>query len=286
MEGIFDCDKTKVLECNGCGMQFLDKIMTEKEESDFYYNYYNRQDDRQYKDMSLKDFQDRAVLQYEDYFRDVYLNLVKDSKDILEVGSGSGGFLQFILKYFKDKNISSAERSQQNFDFLTKNCKEKFKDITFYRDSNEIKDKKFDLITAFGVFEHVRHSKAFLQDLKPLLKDSNSKLIMTFPNKYNPFVYLHELEEFKKFLYMKMHYYTFSTKSLEILAEETGYNIENIYYWQVWGLDNAFSWLKNRKPSDFCKYTNFFSKEINDMYKKELTQNKMTDTMILVLNKK
>jgi len=27
-------------------------------------------------------------------------------------------------------------------------------------------------------------------------------------------------------------------------------------------------------------------KEINDLYKKELTQNKMTDTMLLVLNKK
>ncbi|OGH99713.1 MAG: hypothetical protein A2039_01615 [Candidatus Melainabacteria bacterium GWA2_34_9] len=64
------------------------------------------------------------------------------------------------------------------------------------------------------------------------------------------------------------------------------YKINKIHYYQVWGIDNAFSWLKNRKPFDFSQYTNFFSKEINDLYKKELTQNKMTDTMLLVLNKK
>jgi len=38
MKSIFDCDKTNLIECNCCGLQFLDKIMTEEEECNFYFN--------------------------------------------------------------------------------------------------------------------------------------------------------------------------------------------------------------------------------------------------------
>ncbi len=286
MKGIFDCNKTSVIECKYCGMQFLDKIMSKDEENEFYIEYYESQKKRQYEKMSLESVQNRSFTHYQNN-NEIFNEILKDCDDILEIGSGSGGFLKFILDNYNDKKVISVERSEGNLEFLKNKCQNHFKDIAFYKDLSDIGgDKKFDLVAAFGVLEHARNSRSFLSDALAFLKNGDSKLVLNVPNKYNPFVYLFELEEFKKFSYMKMHYYMFTEKSLEILAEDTGCRINRFYYLQEWGLDNAFSWLINRKPSDFSRFTNFFSEKTMQCYKNDLIKNKMTDSMMVSLLKR
>ena len=43
MQGIFDCDKTFVMECEKCNLHFLNPKMTIEEESEYYRNYYENQ---------------------------------------------------------------------------------------------------------------------------------------------------------------------------------------------------------------------------------------------------
>ena len=79
--GIFDSEETNVIECNNCKMRFLDKIMTPNEEEAFYADYYKSQKARQFKESSIKNFQERTYLEYmkdEEFF----VNLLKDKKDI------------------------------------------------------------------------------------------------------------------------------------------------------------------------------------------------------------
>ena len=49
MSGVFDSEKTNVMECEECGLQFLDPMMTEEEEEEYYNGYYQKQKNRHFK---------------------------------------------------------------------------------------------------------------------------------------------------------------------------------------------------------------------------------------------
>jgi len=97
-------------------------------------------------------------------------------------------------------------------------------------------------------------------------------------------VYAYSLEEFKKFTYMKQHYFTFTEKSFQLLAQQTRLKVINYDYIQVWGLDNHISWLNYRKPRDFSDITKLLSKSTLDSYNQDMSQKKMTDVMLAVLS--
>lgn len=284
MRGVFDSSTTSVIECKDCGLQFLDPMMSDVEEEEYYRNYYKSQKARNYKDFSLKDIQDKALMHYEEYF-DIYYNLIKGKNRVLEVGSGSGGFLQFIKKHFSCKEIFSVEKSDSNLEFLKNTKLNNFGDLFFFDDANNIPtSEKFDLIVAFGVLEHVRNSNSFLNIISSLL-NADGLLAFNIPNKRTPLVDIYGLDEFKKFTYMLQHCYTFSEKSLDILGKNNGLGIEKFNYIQVWSLDNHLSWLKNKKPKDFSYFTNILSKQTITSYNNDLISRKTTDLMMVIFKK-
>lgn len=285
MKGVFDCENTSVMECNGCGLQFLDPLMSNEEEQEYYRDYYESQKKRHYDSLSLKDIQNWALKNYVRY-KGIYLDLIKDKKDMLEIGSGSGGFLRFLKDNFAKSRIVSIEKSDPNRDFLKDSTQNDFSDITFLKDFSRFgPESQFDLIAAFGVLEHVKDSVLFLETVKRHMKDENSLLAMNIPNKRHPLINLYHIDEFKKFTYMKQHYYTFTERSLEILAEKAGFVIVKFNYIQIWGLDNHLSWLKNKKPQNFNIFTDTLSEETLRSYDKDLINRKMTDLMMVVMKK-
>ena len=286
MTGVYDSDDTSVIECANCGLQFLDPMMSQEEEDEYYHNYYANQKSRHYTSLSLKNIQERAHGHYMNY-HDVLSAYFKGVSSALEIGSGSGGFLVYMKQFSEINEIVSVERSVSNLEFLQDEKQNDFKNVSFVEDIEVLpKDKKFDMIVAFGLFEHIKDSGGFLQQMRDRLVSDDSLLIMNVPNKYDPLVYLYEIEEFKRFAYMKQHYYTFSERSLELLARKINMNVEDFIYLQTWGLDNHVSWLRNRKPQDFSKFTNVFSKETIQSYNQDLIKSKKTDSMMVVLRKK
>jgi len=104
MTGIFDSDTAKVMECADCGMQFLDPLMTEQEEAEYYEGYYRRQQTRHFKTMDLAGLQQRAYEHYERY-RAIYLELITGCESILDIGSGTGGLLKIVRHYSPDTRL-------------------------------------------------------------------------------------------------------------------------------------------------------------------------------------
>lgn len=282
MKGIFDSDNTDVLECAICGLQFLNPMMSDSEEEEYYENYYEKQRDRHFKIMNLKDVQENALRHYEQY-KDVYIDLIAMAGCLLEVGSGSGGFLRFIKRYNSTLKVTAIEKSTANREFLKGESLNDFEGVDILDDLSILPQSfTFDVIVAFGVFEHIKNGELFLKGLRKHLKEGG-RLAMNIPNKRNPLVDFYGIEEFKKFTYMKQHYYTYTEKALDILAKKTGYSIEKFNYIQVWGLDNHLSWLKSKKPQDFSRYTELLSNETRESYNKDLIKHKMTDLMMVVL---
>jgi len=280
MRGIYDSKTTSVLECRRCGLQFLNPMMSSEEEDKYYENYYEKQRSRHFNYMDMKDIQSRAISHYQQY-KNIYLDLFNNKKNILEIGSGTGGFLSFLKSNHLDLNYYCIERCNANKEFI----KNKLPDVVLKENIEDFSDNKFDIIVAFGVFEHIRKSDIFLSTIRNKLSN-NGVLALNIPNKLNPLVYFYNLNEFKKFTYMKQHYYTFTEKSLNLLAQRNGFLVNKFNFLQVWGLDNHLSWLIHRKPRDFSHITSTLSHEIITAYNSSLFSKKMTDLMMAVLVKK
>jgi cyclopropane fatty-acyl-phospholipid synthase-like methyltransferase len=279
MNGIFDSESTDVIECHACGLQFLDPMMSDEEEAEFYDNYYQKQKNRHFKTMDLEDFQRRAFDHYEQY-RDVYLDLVAEAKSLLEIGSGSGGFLKFVKQYRPDIQLVAYERDPQNVKFIN----ECFGDgVRLLSNLEQDAESKFDCVVALGVFEHIKRSNEFLDNMRDRMNIGGT-LVLMVPNKMHPLVYTYELDEFKKFTYMKQHYYTFTEQSFHQLAVKSGYKVKGFKYIQVWGFDNHLSWLRYRKPRDFSAISSTLSKETINAYNQDMIKQKTTDVMIAVFS--
>lgn len=277
MHGIFDCDHTDVLECGNCGMQFLSPLMTLDEESEYYRNYYEKQRSRHFAHMSMNDIQNRAMAHYLDY-SDVYVQLLSNRRSVLEIGCGSGGFLKFARQVAPEISLTAIERDQENQKFVSSTLAE----VEFFQHEVHCPDHQFDLVAGFGVFEHLRDGATFLQRLKRLLSPGGV-LALNIPNKMNPLVYMYNLPEFRKFAYMKQHYYTYTEESLRILAEQCGYVIDHFTYMQVWSLDNHLSWIRYRQPRDFSELTSQLSSKTLHSYNQDLIRKKTTDLFMVVM---
>ncbi len=281
MSGIFDSEKTNVMECEECGLQFLDPMMTEEEEEEYYNGYYQKQKNRHFKAMNLEDLQDQSFRHYERY-ENIYADLIQNKKSILEIGCGTGGFLKFVNEKFPSIKLTAFERCSENTNFI-QNC---FKNkVRMIDDLKEIDRETFDCICAFGVFEHIRDSKTFLMQMRSLLR-RNGALALNVPNKKHALVFQYNLEEFKKFTYMKQHYFTFTEKSHHILAKQTGFKVKGFNYMQVWGLDNQLSWLKYRRPRNFNDITDSLSAETLAAYQKDMIRNKTSDLVMALYERK
>jgi len=214
---------------------------------------------------------------YLDY-REVYSHLLVNRKSILDIGCGSGAFLRFARQGDSAISLSAIERDMENRNFVITNLA----DVSFFPNEDHCPDRHFDLVVGFGVFEHLRDGNSFLCRIRRLISPGGI-LALTIPNKMNPLVYIYNLPEFKKFTYMKQHYYTYTEESLHILAKQCGYVIDRFSYMQVWGLDNHLSWLRYRRPRDFADITSQLSSSTLQAYNQDLIRQKMTDLFMVVM---
>ena len=279
MKGIYDCNKTEVMECKNCEVRFLDPIMDLDEEANYYKNYYRSQEERYVVKSTLNDIQNGSYEFHKSHI-DHYSKYFTSTSKALEIGAGTGGMLRLLHDDLQVKNISAVEKSESNISFL----KDHFDSVSLYYDISEIKHKKYDVIISHALFEHLREPKDFLLEMKSML-NPDGYLIMEMPNKREPLIDILEIDEFKKFTYQKQHYFTYNERSLSVLAEAASLNIDNFYYCQRYSLDNHMSWLINKRPKDFSSFGKLFSEETKNSYRRDLIKNKTTDMLGVVLSK-
>ena len=174
----------------------------------------------------------------------------KSFKSVLEIGPGDGVFLREIdklKKFFYDLNPN-----------VNRNLKKKFTFINI----NKTK-KKFDLICASHVLEHVLNPYLFLKNIKNHLS-KNGVIFLEVPD----FSYFSEPEKVEGFIYEHLHY--FSLKSINNLFEKL--NLEIVGMKRFIHTENktcnsyAVNYLLNFKSNK----KNKISKILHDKNKKEI----------------
>ncbi len=147
---------------------------------------------------------------------------IKD-KDVLEIGSGTGEFLN-CCSVFKPNSVFGVETSE----YASRIAKEKYNvDIINSSIEGFSTAKKFDTIFMFHVIEHVQDPKNIISTLKNLLKP-NGVLIMETPN----------CDSFEKKFYheywagwsVPFHTFIFSPKALSDISNHCGLRVSSVHH--------------------------------------------------------
>jgi 2-polyprenyl-3-methyl-5-hydroxy-6-metoxy-1,4-benzoquinol methylase len=209
----------------------------------------------------------------DDYRRANQFEKILRNKDVLDFGCGWGGFLRNIKSY---KSLNGVELRKECINHIQHNLKK----INISDNINSF-GKKFDVITAFHVLEHIPYQLETLKLLKSKLK-TNGKIVIEVPHAKDFLILQDELKEFKKFTFWSEHLILHSHKSLKTILSKSGFKKINIQFYQRYDFSNHLGWFLKRKPGGHNFYKNIVSKNLNHVYCENLKKMGQTDTLIAI----
>lgn len=276
---VWSLDNGEVFQCQKCDLLFLGSIMSEEEEVAFYKNYGEH-------------LVARGGIQPTDNPQELYkmmlpaaqerLNYIKDffqtSTNVLEIGASAGSFLGALIDFgLSSKNLTSVEPSIRHRQYMQKSL-----EIEVYEDIGLLpENKKYDVVCMFHVLEHISTPKVFLERIKNFLK-GNGTLIIEVPSHTDALLKLYHLEEFKDFYFQPMHPYVYSPQSLENVLVNSGFHLDEIIFYQRYGLDNHLNWLTYKIPGGNQTYHNIVQGEADNSYKKAIERAHLSDTIFAI----
>jgi len=257
--GVRDNSEIDVFKCKNCGLEFLSQ--NAQPDNNFY------EKGGMHSAYSVERWFQSTFA--DDKRRSENLSKIIKNKNILDFGTGNGGFLKLAKKYAKSAIGLDLDKS---LDEHYKNNKLSVKH------SLEDFDEKFDVITMFHVLEHITEPEPVLENLKKYLK-KGAKLIIEVPNSNDALLTMYKSEDFKKFTYWSCHIYNYNAKNLQILLKNSGYKINKVKYIQRYPYTNHIGWLKDKKSGGHKRYKQ--NNIINCLYTLFLKITKKTDTVMI-----
>jgi SAM-dependent methyltransferase len=164
------------------------------------------------------------------------------NKTVADVGCAGGSFLDHIARVTNRK--VAIEPSSIYRDSLTDRG---FAVFPYATDAAAEFGGKVDFATSFQVIEHVRDPRDFLARIRPLLAPGGSLLITT-PNRRDILMELLP-DDFPAFFYRVVHRWYFDEDSLANCARRAGFVVDSVRFVHRYGLSNALTWLRDRRPS-------------------------------------
>ena len=153
----------------------------------FYYPFDIIGDEKLYDDLKIKMHEIYHTPYYPDWKweYDIALKYIQNSKSVLEVGCGSGLFLNKLKSINESRILKGLDLNHFSVNEVkSKGIDAEVKTIQDYSKTNEL---KYDVVSCFQVLEHVADVHSFLQASIDCLK-TNGKLIIAVPYN-NPFLF-------------------------------------------------------------------------------------------------
>lgn len=269
----------KFWECSKCGAIYLTPTLTKTEEKHFYNMEFEKfmstrvGDHRDWSNAEkhVQTNQDQVIRRWK--FIEEHIS---ENMEVLEIGCSSG----FMLDKFKNEkcNVCGVEPSGEFLEFIHN------KGYEAYETLEEInKNKKFDLITHFFVFEHISNPFDFIEQQLNLLKDGGI-IIAEIPSATDPLTSLYDIEAFENFYWSIAHHYYYTPKSLKYILDKMNLKYELIPE-QRYDLSNHITWMTDGKPGGQNRFNNVFSVELIEKYKQDLKDKWLCDTIFLKIYK-
>jgi 2-polyprenyl-3-methyl-5-hydroxy-6-metoxy-1,4-benzoquinol methylase len=271
-KGTRDNKKINVLIDKSSGILILNKSIDTIRE--YYEN--NEIYSSKEEEITLLDIKTKVSILNDDKRRfDVYKNFTKN-KAILDFGCGKGAFLRYLYTSKNPSEIYGLELNKVNSDILNK------KGIKCFNSDIEIpKFKKFDYIFLNHVFEHLSDPLELISSLLKRIK-SNGNIIIEIPHSDDFLIKETNNIYFRNFTFWSEHLCLYNENFLTKIMIDLKVKKFSFAYFQRYGINNHFNWLINNKPGGHDSY-DFFDKQSDGLYRKNLIKKKKTDTLFLLI---
>ncbi len=258
-----DNEKLDVLECNHCGLVFLSSLEHIDE------NYY--ENSSMSEGLDVNEWLNETCV--DDNRRFEFVKEMIINKDIVDFGSGAGGFL--LKAKGVAKSVTAIELDNKIIEHYKKN------NINHTADIESLENDRYDVITAFHVLEHLSNPIEILKLLVSKLK-KGGKLIVEVPNSDDALLTIYKNKAFSNFTYWSPHLFLYNAKTLQLLFKKVdGVEMEFVKYIQRYPLSNHLYWLSNNKPGGHQKWGSFIdSPELSKAYEAQLSSMGATDTVV------
>lgn len=198
-------------------------------------------------------------------------------KDVLDFGCGCGGFLTRIKGLANKAEGVELEQRLQPF-FAKQN-------ITVHTSIDRIPEAaKYDVITSFHVFEHIKDPLEVLKKLAGFLK-KDGELFIEVPSSEDALFTLYNSIPFAKF-HWSQHLFVFNQRTLKALAEKAGLSVVFTQQIQRYSLANHVYWLSNGQPGGHQKWSFLDSERLHHEYENQLAAAGKCDTVMICLKQK
>ena len=270
-------NKHKFWECRVCKAIYLYPTLTPEEEKIFYLDEFESYMESRVGDHRDWSNADRHKVTNQDQIirRMPFLeDFLVPKMDLLEIGCSSG----FMLDAFREREINccGVEPSGLFGKYLEDSGYEVFSDLSEIK-----KEKKFDLIVHFFVFEHIRDPRAFLKSSMSLLKDRGA-IVCEMPCANDPLTSLYDIEVFEKFYWSIAHHFYYTPGSLSYLLDDLGYKYELVPE-QRYDISNHIVWMTEGRPGGQDRFTEQFGDSLVKSYKQRLIETWNCDTIFLYI---
>lgn len=189
-------------------------------------------------------------------------------KDVLDVGCGTGGFMDHIRS--SAKSVAGVEPQQYVRTELQKLGYE------MYRLPGDVPRTSADVATLFHVLEHITEPLKTLKEVLGLLRPGGT-VVIEVPHARDVLL---QLEAFKAFTLWSEHLVLHTKDSLRVYLEKAGFSDIKVEGFQRYPLGNHVGWLVDNKPGGQKKYPEFT--ELSKRYEQMLINTDQTDTLIAI----
>jgi len=199
-------------------------------------------------------------------------------KVVADVGCAAGSFLDHVRGLTAD---TIAVEPCQDYHPMLRERGHKVYART--EDAVRAEAGRVDMAYSFSVIEHVGNPRVFLSEIADLLA-SDGKLLVSTPNRRDALMDLLP-SDYPAFFYRSVHRWYFDADSLSRCATAAGLRVIETLCVHRFGLSNAMTWLRDRRPGGHAALPHIQSPMLDRLWQTHLEQAGVGDYLYVWLER-
>jgi 2-polyprenyl-3-methyl-5-hydroxy-6-metoxy-1,4-benzoquinol methylase len=277
VDTVWEADESKVYMCPECEIVFLHPIMSEAEEQAFYEAEFSKYMGARGEKIGagpaehFKNFEAEGQRRLRNLER-----FLRPDMKVLELGSSTGYLLDALRPHVAAvTGIEPEVANRQHAESIG---------IEMVGHLDDVRERKFDLILAYYVVEHLRDPVGYLGTLHAML-EPGGHFAMEVPNVDDALVRYYQLDAFDRFYWQKAHYFNYSHKTMSDVLKRAGFSETEMIPEQRYDISNHIHWLWQGQPGGKGRYTDLLDDRVNAEYQRVLRDRWYCDTVFAVATK-
>jgi 2-polyprenyl-3-methyl-5-hydroxy-6-metoxy-1,4-benzoquinol methylase len=274
VDTVWEAPGAAVYQCTNCGVVFIDPIMSEEEEREFYeasFAAYMKERGAKGETKPAEQFE-----AFQPEARRRLANLMpylREDMDVLDIGSSTGFLLDIVAPHVA--SVTGVEPGELYREYANS------RGIETHADLEDVSGRQFDLILAYYVVEHLRDPVGQLSAWRELLRP-RGQLAVEVPNVDDALVRYYQVDAFDRFYWQKAHYFNYSHETMELVMRRAGFDEVQTIPEQRYDISNHVHWLLTGKPGGKGLYTDVLDERLNAEYARCLREHWYCDTVFAV----